>query len=113
VGEEITPFLVKIRFWGISPKEEVGEGTNGRFDCETVGVGPGVTEVRLELVTLGKAVALGHEVVEPEDKVVLLCTELMKINCLAGVTVVREAIEGSEALALTRDFCFGGILMSN
>lgn len=81
VGEETTPFLVKNRFWGISPKEEVGEGSNGRFDCETVMVGPEVTEGRLELVTFGKAVALGHEAVELADDAVLLCTVLIEIKC--------------------------------
>ena len=113
VGELSFLLRVKIFFGGISPKEEVGEGTNGRFDCETVGVGPEVTEGRIELEPLLNAVKLEHEAVEPEDNVVLLCTELIEINCLAGVTVGRDSKEGSEALALTRDCCFWEILMSN
>ena len=71
VGEDTIPFSVRILFGGISPNEDVGEGSNGRFDCETVGVGRGVTEESED----------EHKLVELEDKVMLLCTELIELDC--------------------------------
>lgn len=71
-----------------------------------MGVGPEVTEVRLEVVALLNVVELEHKVVE-------LGTELIKLIGSADVTVVRDAEEIPETLALTRD-CLGvGILMNN
>jgi len=69
-----------------------------------VGVGPEVTEVRLEVVALLNVVELEHKVVE-------LGTELIKLIGSADVTVVLVTEETSEALALTRGCLLMGILI--
>ena len=69
-----------------------------------MGVGPEVTEVRLEVVALLNVVELEHKVVE-------LGTELIKLIGSADVTVVLVTEETSEALALTRGCLLMGILI--
>lgn len=63
-----------------------------------MGVGPGATEVRLATEELNKVVELEHEAVEPS-------TELINEFDSGDVTVVPDAEEFPESLALSRD-CF-------